>query len=285
MALTERGRNAILGAFVADAAAMGLHWIYDVDKVKELGGSEPEFHAPVDYHQGRQPGQFTHYGDHALVVLESVAARGGLDLDDYRRRYRERFGEGYDGYVDHATKELLASGAGADDNQAGCFAKLPVLVAVLAEDAEFEAKMKAAIRVTHENKQAVRFGLAAACALRAAVRGASAADAVADVCRASPAAEAMVRKVQAADPDMVAFARENGQTCPVPNAFPVALHAALFGGDFKDTVRHSILSGGDTSGRLMLTGALRGATDGVPEDWLARVADRAAIEALLAKLG
>ena len=35
-----------------------------------------------------------------------------------------------------------------------------------------------------------------------------------------------------------------GQNCPVPNAFPVALHVALQARDFEDAVRASILSGG-----------------------------------------
>ena len=94
----------------------------------------------------------------------------------------------------------------------------------------------------------------------------------------------MVEKVLGADADMVAFALATGQTCPVPNAFPVALHAALLARDFKDAVRASIWSGGDTSGRLYVTAAIRGATDGVPEDWAARLAGRAEIGGLIERL-
>jgi len=278
----QRARNAILGSFVADAAAMGLHWIYDVDRVRELGGDAPEFHVPVDYHQKRKPGEFTHYGDHALVLLESLASQGGLDPHDYARRYRERFGDdAYDGYLDHATKEFLKTGKGADDNQAGAFTKLPLLAARYLNDPQMEVRVEEAIRVTHDNTQAVRYGVAAACAIRAAIRGESARDAVQAACRTSGAVGKLLDTVLGGGDDVVAFAAEHGQTCPVPNAFPVALHGALHGDAFTDSVRGSILAGGDTSGRLFVTAAIRGATDGVPEEWLARLARREDIERMV----
>eukprot|EP00191_Tetraselmis_sp_GSL018_P017201 CAMPEP_0177581442 /NCGR_PEP_ID=MMETSP0419_2-20121207/2150_1 /TAXON_ID=582737 /ORGANISM="Tetraselmis sp., Strain GSL018" /LENGTH=139 /DNA_ID=CAMNT_0019070485 /DNA_START=190 /DNA_END=606 /DNA_ORIENTATION=+ len=44
---TDRRLGAILSSFVADAASMGLHWIYDVQKIKQLvGQGTPEFFEP-----------------------------------------------------------------------------------------------------------------------------------------------------------------------------------------------------------------------------------------------
>lgn len=46
-AVKSRAKAAILGGFVADAATMPLHWIYDVEKIKELvGNKNPEFFNP-----------------------------------------------------------------------------------------------------------------------------------------------------------------------------------------------------------------------------------------------
>ena len=134
------------------------------------------------------------------------------------------------------------------------------------------------------NAQALKYGLCAADAIRAAIRGGSPDDAVEAAACSKGAVTALAQRVRKAQPDHVRFALDTGQNCPVPNAFPVALHAALFGGDFKDTVRNSILAGGDSSGRLFVAAAIRGATDGVPGDWLANLTDRARIEELLAKL-
>ncbi|MEE8104737.1 MAG: ADP-ribosylglycohydrolase family protein [Planctomycetota bacterium] len=279
----DRARDAILGSFLADAAALGLHWIYDQDEVRAKGGDHPEFFDPAgnQYHARRKVGEFTHYGDHALVALESVAESGGLDVEDYLRRYMVRFGDSaYDGWLDHATKDLLKTKKGADDNQAGAFVKLPILVARYLDDPEFEARIEEAIRVTHDNTQAVRYGVAAACAIRAAILGGTAEEAVDSVCKPSKAIEHLLVRVLESDADMAAFALEAGQTCPVPNSLPTALHEALHGGDFENTVRGAILSGGDTSGRLFVSAAIRGATDGISDAWWQKVAARERIEAL-----
>jgi len=283
----ERARDAILGTFAADAAALGLHWVYDQDEVRAKGGDQPEFFDPAgnQYHARRKIGEFTHYGDHALVALESVAEAGGLDIEDYLRRFEARFGDpAYDGYLDHATKDLLESKKGADDNQVGALVKLPVFVARYLEDPEFEARIEEAIRVTHDNTQAVRYGVAAACAIRVAILGGTAEKAVDSVCKPSRAIEHLLVRVLDAGPDMAAFALEAGQTCPVPNSLPTALHEALHGGDFENTVRGSILSGGDSSGRLFVSAAIRGATDGISGGWWQKVAARERIEALTKRL-
>jgi len=109
-----------MGALVADAAALGTHWIYDKDRVREVGGAQPEFVEPdlenyrggVGYfaHRGKSVGDPTHYGAQLMVCLESLGATGGvLDPDDYERRFVENFGPGggWVGYIDYATRETL----------------------------------------------------------------------------------------------------------------------------------------------------------------------------------
>ena len=75
----QRGKNAILGAFVADAATMGLHWLYSQPRLNELAPEVPEFRLPaaadfaggVGYfaHGGKHPGDLSHYGEQARVML------------------------------------------------------------------------------------------------------------------------------------------------------------------------------------------------------------------------
>ena len=62
--IRDRARDAILGPFVADAAAAGLHWIYDVDEVKRRAGDEPAFRDPAqnEYHKNRRTGQWSDSG-------------------------------------------------------------------------------------------------------------------------------------------------------------------------------------------------------------------------------
>jgi ADP-ribosylglycohydrolase len=283
--VNDRARNAVLGALVGDAAAMGLHWVYDTDEARRRGGRAPEFQPPGQYHARRHPGDFTHYGDHAMVVLESLAERGKLDLDDYRKRMLVRFRDpAYDGYLDMATKWLVATGKGADDDQAGCFAKLAPILAVHLHDPERDARLEAAIRVTHDNDRAVECGLAAAAAIRAAILGANPHGAVAAAVERGGEGGRLARMALEAGPDHVAFARKAGQACPVGQSLPAALHAALTGRDFEASARATILAGGDSAGRLLVAGAIRGSTDGVPDAWLAKLRDRSRIEELVERL-
>lgn len=116
----ERARNAVLGALVADAASLGLHWIYDPARIAEVAGDAPEFVEPdvahykgvTGYfaHKGKQAGDSTHYGEQLMVCLRSLAACGGeLDTTDYERRFFDTFGPGgsWVGYIDYATRVTL----------------------------------------------------------------------------------------------------------------------------------------------------------------------------------
>lgn len=39
--------GTILGALVADAAAVGFHWLYDQTRIKEIAPESPEFRKPT----------------------------------------------------------------------------------------------------------------------------------------------------------------------------------------------------------------------------------------------
>src|SRR6201997_1937596 len=106
----DRLRGAVWGQFVGDAAALGTHWIYDLS---ELSARFPKgvfgFEAPAGkYHESKKPGDQTHYGDGALVLLESIAEVGGFDARAYGKRFVDTFGSPtYRGYLDKATQGTL----------------------------------------------------------------------------------------------------------------------------------------------------------------------------------
>ena len=75
--------DAIVAAFVADAAAMPLHWIYDTDDLAAILAREhraetpeflPESHAP---YYAYPPGEQTPFGEQMLVYLRALADSGG----------------------------------------------------------------------------------------------------------------------------------------------------------------------------------------------------------------
>ena len=121
---TERRRSrlraALIGGWVADAASLGLHWLYDSNRIREVAGDSPEFLPPKrDYfeggfgyfaHDGKRAGDLSHYGAATDVITESlVANEGRLAIRDYQRRFRLYFGPGggWQGYIDNPTRITL----------------------------------------------------------------------------------------------------------------------------------------------------------------------------------
>jgi ADP-ribosylglycohydrolase len=106
--MRDKGETMVMAAFVADALALGAHWIYDAKKISKDFGRVDTFLKPAadSYHPTKGKGEFTHYGDQAFVLLESIAAKKGFDLTDFSERWRALF-EGYKGYIDKATQTTL----------------------------------------------------------------------------------------------------------------------------------------------------------------------------------
>jgi ADP-ribosylglycohydrolase len=111
---------ALAGGWVADAASLGVHWLYDSQRIHEVGGQSPEFLPPkAEYFQGgfgyfahenKQSGDISHYGAATGVLTDSLlASEGKLDIRDYQRRFRAFFGPGgrWQGYIDNPTRVTL----------------------------------------------------------------------------------------------------------------------------------------------------------------------------------
>ena len=188
-AVQKRAAAAVLGSFVADAATMGAHWIYDMAELQQrLGshGATPEFHEPpacpyYDYSSG----SLSPYGDEALVLLRCMSAGsdGRLDpalfadaLFSWSKEYRDG-----GGFIDHATQgfqtRMLAGKTwpecGAEDKQANCLGKVAIVVARYAGTGDLVSKVTEAIRVHQDHDEAVNHGVAAALLLEQVVLGSS----------------------------------------------------------------------------------------------------------------
>jgi hypothetical protein len=129
--IQERIAGAVLGAFIGDTLSLGVHWIYNPRHITRVIGRLSEPIDPIKgadrYHPNRQRGQFTHFGDQALVLMRSIVASGGWSLADFKERWTALW-DGYDGYLDGATKKTLQSGS-SDSNDLSGFARMaPLLI-------------------------------------------------------------------------------------------------------------------------------------------------------------
>ena len=114
----ERRKAAIRGAFVADAASMGTHWIYDpIEMVKEVPSLDaPEFKdppAPRYYTAEEFPGHYqsvgmlSPYGEQLLFVTEYCGTYKSVRAPGHMSEKMKAWAETFGGRQDHATKFFL----------------------------------------------------------------------------------------------------------------------------------------------------------------------------------
>jgi ADP-ribosyl-[dinitrogen reductase] hydrolase len=293
-----RLRGAIWGRLVGDAAALGSHWIYDLDEQQRQfpggpAGFEPP--APGHYHHGRKPGDQTHYGDAALLLLDSVAERGRFDLPDFGGRFLALFREGtYPGYLDHATRGAVANydawiaagGAagggvpfdfqrGADDDQPATVTRSAALIVRHHRDPDVLEQVGSLVRFAQDNPAARSFAAADAVLLLALLDGASVEEAVrrtaAQFSGSATVTAALDKARFDAARDPVAVTLEYGQSCPLPNTFPAAVQILLHHpGDYPAAIRAALRGGGDNAARGALVGGWLGAhlgLEAIPGSW------------------
>jgi hypothetical protein len=78
----DKLQAALLGAFVADAATMPLHWIYSPADISNiLQGKDPEFYEKPSSPFYQYPvGELSPYGEEAFIVLKSVVEHGEVQV-------------------------------------------------------------------------------------------------------------------------------------------------------------------------------------------------------------
>jgi len=286
-----KGYDALAGALVADAAAMGLHWMYDQDQIKSVAASgdilfrQPEAAVFKDQrgffaHATRRSGQLSHYGESARVVGQ-LAADGDYSASLHRQRFFEAFGPcgHYSGYADRPTKVLVArmisegdeitEPSGMDDNQMPAICVVPGLFA-FGNSAD---TIKTAAQVISTNADVV----AGAAAVQQCLQHLSDGKPLAEALRLS--AESMEGEVGQLVKEALAIEQYNpletakrfGLACYVEHSFPVIWYLLNHASDFESVVRDNIRCGGDNCGRSMALGAIAGLAFGVPDSLVSRM--------------
>lgn len=297
--------EAVLGALVADCAALGLHWVYDPVRITEIEAARGLVFLQPDAasyaggkgyfaHGGKKPGEPSLYGEVCLLMLKHLAKHGRFSRVEYQTEYRSYFGPGgeYVGYIDSPMRFTLATllplepadfpaASGADDDQHPALAVLPPLVVAHRGTLEdLVAQVEEVVRITNNNELAVAAAQCSAVALFELLHGTTMTQALTN---ALPFGGTVLkpRLEQAlASPklDGAAVAECFGPSCHLAEGLPVIFHIAQHAPDYRAAIEANIRAGGDSCGRSILLGAMsaaRGATEHpsefpIPLSWLAR---------------
>lgn len=301
--MTNDTRQAmVLGSFLGDSLALGAHWIYDQQRIADRIGRVDRLLPPPagSFHAGKQAGEFTHYGDQTLVLLRSIAANQGFDLQHFAEDWRG-FMHSYQGYFDQATKGTLAGfdkgldpeSAGSRSNDLAGASRIAPLVCVLEHDLEeLLQAAQAQTRMTHQHPGVVESAAFFARTARAVLQGTRPVEALEQSAQAGyqdlPARDWVSRGLQAAGQDSVAALAGFGISCHLPEAFPGTVQLiARHQDDLEEALIQNVMAGGDSAARGLLVGMVLGAWHGLealPEDWRHSLAAGEEIRDLLSRI-
>ena len=299
--MSNNANAMVLASFAGDVLALGVHWIYDPARIAREFGRVDSYLKPRSdsYHPTRESGEFTHYGDQTMVLLESLAAKGGFDLDDFAGRWRTLF-KNYSGYIDGATKGTLKNfeagrgpeESGSSSNDLAGASRIAPLVLWLRNDPEKLARAaRGQTAMTHADSDTVHAAEFFARAARRVLEGTSPVSAMTDEAQgrfAGTRIEHLVSEgVKSKTQETVPVIGRFGRSCHAPEAFPAVVHLiARYERNLEEALIENVMSGGDSAARGMLAGMILGAhlgMEGIPERWVSEMKKKREIEKALEK--
>lgn len=284
---TSPNAATLMGALIADAATLGLHWLYDPKRIADVAGNSPAF-TPINAanfegvpayfaHATRTDGDLSQYGEVLALAIRSVADNDGFDATAYQDAFVAHFGAGgaYCGYIDRPTRGTLEniaadqrSPSGTDDDQHPAIATLPAIVAHYREASDFHARVKDAVHVTNVNDAADHYTIIFADLLADVMSGTPLQDALKTAAQQEPLLQTALDTSEA---DSTAYGETTGRACHLHQGMPLAFHILSRTSGYKEAIDANILAGGDNCGRSIMIGSLAGAAYGmtdIPLEWV-----------------
>lgn len=296
---------AILGALIADSASLGLHWLYDperiaqIEKTKGLVFLQPDANDYAETkgyfaHDSKAAGDSSGYGELCLLMLRHFAQHDQFDRVAYQTEYRHHFGPGgaYTGYVDSPTRQTLQTllplkpeefpqNSGADDDQFAALATLPVVVATHTGSQEaLLTQIAQVVRLSNHNDTAVAAAQYAGSVLLEILHGKTITQALTNALphAGEKLAPLVEEALQTRALDSIAIANRFGSACHVLQGMPIIAHIARHAPDYRSAIEENIRIGGDSCGRAIMLGAIMAAytaqqddqTSSIPLEWAAR---------------
>ena len=300
--MQDKAMAMVWASFAADALALGVHWIYSIKRIARDFGRIETFLNPLpqSYHAAKHRGDFTHYGDQAFVLLESLASKGGFDPQDFSRRWQELFKD-YTGYFDQATKstlENLASGkpfleaGAAADDLAGATRIAPLAYRFRDDEDRMAEAARTLTTLTHNNSltvDAAEFFARVSFRVLHGDRPVPAMHAVIETFFKDTPIEAWMHKgLEVSTAESPEIIKAFGQDCHSPDAFPSVIHLiSRYEDDPKEALVQNVMAGGDSAARGLAVGMVLGAHLGIqaiPENWIRELNKAQAIQELLEKM-
>jgi len=289
--------GAVYGSLVADAFALGGHWVYDVDEIRDALISLNGFHDPLtQYHNEKKAGDFTHYGDQSMWLLESLALEKEFSLGSFSSRWKEYMSQ-YSGYIDSASsttlqnfksgKSALESGSSSQDlSVVSRIAPLALLYADDYDTLRFNALLQ--VKMTHNSTKVIAATQFFTELLFKVLQGVSPKEVLSDI-ESKSEDKNILNWIKVAfasiEYNTIETINSFGQSCSVNGGCPGTLHLILkYEDDYEEAMKQNVYAGGDSAARGMVAGMILGAYNGfdaIPKAWIDALNNKNRIEKYL----
>lgn len=272
-------KGIIYGALIGDAIALGPHWIYDMDKIERHFGTIEGFRDPdaTQYHPSKKAGDFTHYGDQMLHLVDTLAEEEDFDPISYKEKWLE-FVDNNDMYMDGATKnsiEPLKEKGVVIGSSSNDLAGYSISIGLYSLDNPTLDDFKRRIKLTHYDEDVLMAGEFFYKAIKEILEGKELKESLYNVKKEmnKDFIDKVFKKVEEhLDDDYKKAIKNLGQSCHVNHAFPSILYLLIkYADDLNTGLIHNVYAGGDSAARGMIIGMFLGAIkgyEGLPSEWI-----------------
>lgn len=280
--MNNHRKGLIVGALLADAFALGPHWIYDTSVIaKHFEGMEDLKKPLAPYHKGKKAGDFTHYGDQTLHLLKLLVNSDGFDIVRYKEAWLDYVGHSTM-YMDHATKDsvknLKGNGVlGSSSDELGGLVRGAALYCLdhyTLEDFTHQNML------THNSDRVLVVVQFYFLVIEKVLNGMTPTEAIKEVCNELDNAvinQALTDAQGLLGSETTKAIGTLGQSCSSKYGLPSSLYLILkYEGDYMGAMKANVMSGGDSASRGMVVGMVLGAQlgyDALPQNLIEQLSE------------
>jgi len=276
-------KKAVLSTFVCDTYSLGSHWVYDEKELSNLPIDFEMLNAPQSmWHKGKEKGDFTHYGDQNLFLLEYIDKNRDFDTIAYYNSWKEHMLY-YEGYVDASTRESLKKRGASSQDLSICGRISPLLLCSDTREI-FLKNVSDFVSLTHNSELALNASAFFAELLWHSQENSDTYSLIKGLkTKYKMLSNWIDEAIEKKDSDSFNVIRDFGPACGIEGGFAGVIYLLLQDKDFKTIMIENAKAGGDSSARGMVVAMILGiSTDTeLPHNWLDEMKQYNNIEKIL----
>lgn len=285
--------NMLQGALVANAAAMGFNWVYNMPYLERLAKEQSLVFQPVDPAKYKRAGKaylaypsatvgtISVQGEILRWLITALKENPELTKEQYQQLVFEHIKPGgeYVGYVESYGKQLIINNLNEqlksevkpivinDDQLVGFAPYIATRVLNLPKEKAYEL----AQAFTLETDYQALFDMFDS--ILEKLKTTSMKQAIKESVSIAPASyQVPLQKAMELTNTMQFITNHSGTACHIPHAIPLIIHILYHATSFKEAVEQNVLLGGASCDRGSLIGAVYSQKDAIPEEWAKKIA-------------